>query len=68
MKKNELQDEIFRGLVRLERQIKNLRVKYTMAVEQYNMSLTIHPNVCIKLLHMRPLEAYGNKNKEAQDG
>lgn len=58
MKKNELQHEIFKKLMMLEKQIKELRKKYSAAVEKYNLSLTIHPKVFIKFLHMRPLDTY----------
>ena len=60
MKKNELQLEIFKKLMLLEKQIKEIRKKYSNAVEKYNLSLTIHPKVFIKCLHMRPLDTYKN--------
>ncbi len=58
MQKNDLQLEVFKRLMLLEKQINNVRKKYTNAVEKYNLSLTIHPKVCVKLLHMRPLDIY----------
>lgn len=58
MKKNELQSEILKKLMMLEKQISNVRKSYSNAVEKYNLSLTIHPKVCIKFLHMRPLDTY----------
>lgn len=58
MEKNELQIEIFQKLMMLEKQIKIVRNKYSNAVEKYNLSLTIHPKVCIKFMHMRPLDTY----------
>lgn len=60
-KKNELQEEIFKKIINFEKRIKTLRKEYTKAVEKYNMSLTIHPKVCIKILHMKPLEMYASK-------
>ena len=60
MKKNELQLEIFKKIMMLEKQIHDLRKKYSSAVEKYNLSLTIHPKFCIKFLHMRPLDIYKN--------
>ena len=63
MDKNELQLEIFKKVIDYEKRIKLARVKYTEVVTKYNMGLTVHPRVCIKLLHMRPLEVYGSKNK-----
>lgn len=63
MDKNELQLEIFKKVIDYEKRIKLARVKYTEVVSKYNMGLTIHPRVCIKLLHMKPLEVYGSKNK-----
>ena len=58
MQKNELQLEIFQKLMLIEKQIKGVRNKYSSVVEKYNLSLTIHPKVFIKLLHMRPLDTY----------
>lgn len=58
MQKNELQAEIFQKLMVMEKQIKGARNKYSSAVEKYNLSLTIHPKVFIKFLHMRPLDTY----------
>lgn len=63
MKKNELQLEIFKKIIAFENQIKTVRRKYSLAVEKYNMSLTLHPKFCVKFLHMKPLELYGNINK-----
>lgn len=63
MNKNELQKEIFKKIINYEKSIKVARIRYSEAVERYNMSLTVHPNFCIKILHMRPLEMYGTKNK-----
>lgn len=64
MKKNELQMEIFRKIISFENQIKIVRKKYSAAVEKYNMSLTIHPKFCVKFMHMKPLEIYGNAIKK----
>ena len=64
MKKNELQMEIFKKIISFENQIKNVRKKYSAAGEKYNMSLTIHPKFCVKFLHMKPLEIYGNVTKK----
>lgn len=58
MQKNEIQSEIFKKLMIMEKQIKGARNKYSSAVEKYNLSLTIHPKVFIKILHMRPLDTY----------
>lgn len=58
MKKDELQMEIFKRLITLEGQLKDVRKKYSYAVERYNMSLTIHKKFCVKFLKMRPLELY----------
>ena len=58
MQKNELQLKIFQKLMNMEKQIKGARNKYSSAVEKYNLSLTIHPKVFIKFLHMRPLDTY----------
>lgn len=61
MDKNELQTEIFKKLIMLEKQIKTVRNKYSNAVEKYNLSLTIHPKILIKILHMKPLDTYSKK-------
>lgn len=58
MKKNELQIEIFHNIISVEKKIKKMRREYSNTVQKYNMSLTIHPKVCIKMLHMRPFEMY----------
>lgn len=63
MDKNELQLEIFKKVIDYEKRIKLARAKYTEVVSKYNMSLTVHPKVCIKILHMKPLEVYGSRNK-----
>ena len=63
MDKNELQSEIFKKVIDYEKRIKLARVRYTEVVSKYNMGLTVHPKVCIKLLRMKPLEMYGSKNK-----
>ena len=60
-KKNALQEDIFKRIILMEKRIKILRSKYTAAVAKYNMSLTIHPKVCLKIFHMKPLEMYGKK-------
>ena len=59
--KNELQEEIFKKIIAMEKKVKLLRKEYSKAVEKYNMSLTVHPKVCIKMLHMKPLEMYAAK-------
>lgn len=61
MQKNDLQEEIFKRLIVMEKQLREIRRKYSDAVTKYNMSLTIHPKICIKLLHMRAYEIYGTK-------
>lgn len=61
MDKNELQLEIFKKIISYEKQIKMVRTKYTQVVSTYNMSLTTHPKVCVKFLHLKPLEVYGKK-------
>ena len=49
MDKNELQLEIFKKVIDYEKRIKLARVNYTEVVTKYNMGLTVHPRVCIKL-------------------
>lgn len=61
MEKNELQEEIFKRIIELEKMAKELRKKYTVAAEKYNLSLTLHPKLYMKRLHMKPLDVYGKK-------
>ncbi len=58
MKKDEVQVEVFKHIVLLEKQIKVVRKRYSEAVTKYNLGLTVHPKVLVKLMHMRPLELY----------
>lgn len=58
MKKNEIQIEVFKHIVLLEKQLKLTRKRYSEAVTKYNLELTVHPKVLIKIMHMRPLELY----------
>ncbi len=58
MDRDELQTEVFKHIINLEMQIKSVRKRYSEAVNEYNLSLTIHPKVLIKWLHMRPFELY----------
>ena len=68
MQKNKLQAELFQKLMLMEKQIKGARNKYSSVVEKYNLSLTIHPKVFIKILHMRPLDSYKkNENLKIKD-
>ncbi len=62
MKRNELQDEIFKHLIGLEKQLKSVRTRYSEAVTKYNYALAAHPKVLIKMLHLRTFQLYGNKN------
>ncbi|MBQ9279465.1 MAG: LemA family protein [Clostridia bacterium] len=61
MKKNEVQEELFRRIIDLEKRLKLLRTRYSATVRAYNMSLTIHPKIFVKILHMKPLDLYGKK-------
>lgn len=61
MKKNEIQEELFKRIIHLEKRAKELRKKYSVAAEKYNLSLTLHPKLYIQLLHMKPLDIYGKK-------
>lgn len=63
LEKNELQKEIFRNIISLEKQIRNARKKYTEVVNKYNLSLTLHPKLYIKTLHMKPFDVYESKKK-----
>jgi hypothetical protein len=62
MKKNELQEEMFKHLIGLEKQLKSVRTRYSEAVTKYNYALAAHPKVLIKMLHLRTFQLYGNKN------
>lgn len=63
MNKNELQLEIFKKIISLEKQIKSVRLKYNVVAEKYNMSLTVHPKFCVKFMKMKPIEIYGSAKK-----
>ena len=58
MEKNEIQDEIFKHLIVLEKQLKSVRNRYSEAVNKYNFALTLHPKILIKILHFRPFQLY----------
>ncbi len=58
IKKNQLQIEIFKRIISLEKSIKKLRQEYCNKVNLYNIGLTMHVNVLIKMLHLKPLDTY----------
>ena len=55
---NDLSKEVFRHIVELEKQAKKIRISYNNAVERYNNNLILHKNVCMKIIHMKPLDTY----------
>ena len=61
MNKNEIQEELFKTIIEHEKRLKELRIRYSSAVEMYNLSLTIHPKLLIKVLHLKPLDVYAKK-------
>lgn len=57
-KLNELTIEIFSKIINMEKDLKNIRNKYTIAVEKYNENLIKHKFMCLKLIRMKPLDTY----------
>ncbi len=55
---NDLSKEVFKRIVELEKQAKKIRISYNNAVERYNNNLILHKKVCMKIIHMKPLDTY----------
>ncbi len=61
-KLNELTKEIFFNILDIEKDLKNIRNKYNASVEMYNENLVKHKFMCLKIIRMKPLDTYKNKN------
>lgn len=55
---NDLAKEVFKRIVELEKQAKKIRISYNNAVERYNNNLILHKKVCMRIIHMKPLDTY----------
>ena len=55
---NDLSKEIFKRIIELEKQAKKIRISYNNAVERYNNNLILHKKVCMRIIHMKPLDTY----------
>ena len=61
LNKNEVINNIFGKILNLEKELKNIRNKYNVAVENYNNNFIKHKNVCLKIIRMKPLDTYNVK-------
>ena len=48
----------FASAIELEKKLIKIRDRYNYAVEKYNMNLVMHKFVCVRLIHMKPLDTY----------
>ena len=55
---NDISKENFARIMELEKQAKKIRIAYNNAVENYNNNLVLHKKVCMRLIHMKPLDTY----------
>lgn len=55
---NDLSKDIFKRIIGLEKQAKKIRISYNNAVENYNNNLILHKKVCMRIIHMKPLDTY----------
>lgn len=55
---NDISKENFARIMELEKQAKKIRIAYNNAVESYNNNLVLHKKVCMRLIHMKPLDTY----------
>lgn len=62
IKRNEVFDNAFRSILELEKDLKNIRNKYNMSVEEYNKALIKHKYMCLKVIRMKPLDTYKIKS------
>lgn len=60
--KNDLIKNIFSKIIALEKDLKNIRNKYNIAVEKYNKTLINHKFICLRLIKMKPLDTYKIKS------
>lgn len=55
---NDLSKDIFKKVIELEKQAKKTRIAFNNAVEKYNNNLVLNKKVCMRLIHMKPLDTY----------
>ena len=55
---NDLSKDIFKRIIELEKQAKKIRISYNNAVDNYNNNLILHKKVCMRIIHMKPLDTY----------
>lgn len=55
---NDFSKELVSRIVELEKQAKKARISYNDAVERYNNNLILHKKVCMRFIHMKPLDTY----------
>ena len=55
---NEVVLQVFAKIMGMEKDLKNIRNKYTLALEKYNESLIKHKFMCLKIIRMKPLDTY----------
>lgn len=55
---NQVIKATFANVINLEKKLKNIRKEYNLAVEKYNMNLVMHKFICIRIIHMKPLDTY----------
>ncbi len=58
IKNNRMVTGIFENIIKIEKELKNIRAKYNEVATKYNDNLVKRKNVCVKLLKMRPLNTY----------
>lgn len=61
IKNNKIVIGIFENIIKLEKELKNIRNQYNEKALKYNETLIKRKNVCIKLLKMKPLNTYKRK-------
>lgn len=61
LNKNEVINNVFGKIINLEKELKNIRNKYNIAVENYNNNLIKHKYMCLRIIKMKPLDTYSIK-------
>ncbi len=55
---NPVISETFKSVIEVEKKLKKLRNEFNNVVEKYNMNLVMHKFVCVRIIHMKPLDKY----------
>lgn len=55
---NILIKSVVTNILEIEHKLKKIREEYNTVVEKYNMNLVMNKFVCVKLIHMKPLDKY----------